>query len=83
MCCTVLSGLKSYSALADQKNNHPVSKEEKLMFQELMPLLAHRIVVLAATRTGPDLIRRGRSSDLNLYGIANIGSARPLRDLTP
>jgi len=53
------------------------------MFQEPMPLLAHRIVVLAATRTGPDLIRRGRSSDLNPYGIANIGSARPLRDLTP
>lgn len=26
------------------------------MFQELMPLLAHRVVVLTATRTGPDLI---------------------------
>jgi len=26
------------------------------MFQELMPLLAHRVIVLTATRTGPDLI---------------------------
>lgn len=26
------------------------------MFQELMPMLAHRVVVLTASRTGPDLI---------------------------